>query len=124
MSIVTNIPPNEDLWEVWEWNDWENNEALIQEGGEDILFEQLSLVVEKEIKRIHSEIGEDTIAYENFDHGDADPTSRNVIYNLPSHENVPNTFKLMRMCNGPLKFGLTAWRKGTNPAYEDDKDLY
>ena len=115
-----------NLWEVWEWCDTEDKDALIYEGGEDLTYEELSKVVEKEITRIYSEVGENCIPYEAFFHGGDDSDVENIVYNLPLNETAaPDTFKLMRMCNGDLVFGLTAWRKGKNPAYlEDDIEDY
>lgn len=114
-----------NLWEVWEWDDKEDNDALIYQGGEDLTYDELPKVVEREITRIYSEIGEDCIPYEAFSHGGIDSDAKNIIYDLPPNETVaPDTFKLMRMCNGDVVFGLTAWRKGKNLAYLETIEEY
>lgn len=110
---------NQDLWEIWEWDDIESREAMIQEGGENLTFEQIPEAVRKEITRIHTEVGESTIPYEQFARDD--PSSKNVLYSLlPNGKDVPDSFKLARMTNEHIVFGLTAWRKGKNPDYDED----
>ena len=107
------------LWKIWEWDTIESCDALIQEGGEDLTFEQISEAVKKEITRIHYGVGEDTIPYEQFTWNDH--SAKNVLYSLPLNEkDAPDSFKLARMTNGHITFGLTAWRKGKNPSCEED----
>jgi hypothetical protein len=98
-----------DLFEIWEWDGDENNDALSFIHPKYHTFEQLPAAVEGEIRRIHKEVAEDTIPYERFYRGGYDMASGNVIYNLPTGE-IPDSFKLMQMTNGILTFGLTARR--------------
>jgi hypothetical protein len=110
---------DENVWEVWEWLDTEDEELLLIDGGQYVLFEELSSVVESEIRRIHSQEDEEsTSPYEKFERGDYDSRLDNIIYNLPPNGiEAPDSFKLMRACNSELVYGLTAWRKGKNPEY-------
>lgn len=106
------------LWEIWEWDGFESWDSMMY-GGENLTFDQLSEAVRKEITRIHLEVEEDTLPYEQFSFND--DSAGNVIYSLPLNEkDAPDSFKLARMTNGILTFGLTAWRKGKNPYYEED----
>lgn len=106
------------LWEIWEWTDFESSDALMS-GGEDLRFDQLSEVVRKEITRIHTEVGEYTLPYEQFAFND--DSVRDVVYSVPLNErDAPDSFKLARMTNSDLVFGWTAWRKGKNPCYEEE----
>ena len=104
-----------NLWNIWEWDITEDNDALIPEGGKNIIFDEISSVVEKEIRRNHSDVGEECISYENFVREEDNSIAKNIIYNLPSKQTELNTFRLMRMCNGSKIFGLTAWRVGCHP---------
>ena len=120
-EVIKTPTGSADLWEIWEWDNTEDNEALSYINPKYLTFEDLPLAVENEIRRIHREIGEYTIPYEQFDRGDYNSTSKNVVYNLPSNrKNLPDSFKLMRMSNNDIVFGLTAWRKDKNPEYLDD----
>ena len=111
-------------WEIWEWDKSEDYEALIQdECGEHCSFEDIPKIVKKEISRIHVDIGENTVAYEQFvqESPDTQSTAKHILYNLPQSEvAAPDHFRLMKSCNDEIVYGLTAWRKGKNPDYLDE----
>jgi hypothetical protein len=109
-----------DLFEIWEWDGIETNDALSYIEPRYHTIDQIPLAVENEIRRIHEGVAEETIPYERFDRGGYDMTFGNVIYDLPKGE-IPDSFKLMRMTNGILTFGLTAWRKDKHP--DDDEGI-
>lgn len=116
-------PSVDSQWEIWEWENSEDREALIQDAhGDSCTWEEIPNMVAKEIRRLHDQIGEETGPFEAFVKQPQNSTSTalHILYELPATEaEAPDHFRLMKSCNGHILYGLSAWRKGTNPEYHD-----
>lgn len=96
-------------WQIWEWE--EHSEMI---SGPYATFETLQECwnyVRSEIERLHHEVGEDTLPYDQF------PQENNVIHPIPDESTETTEISIASALNGQeVLYGWVVYLTGCQPS--------